>query len=100
MSWADRAIESLQKDGMAQMRPRGNSMIPLIRSGNLVTLEVCKQEALEKGHIVLVRVNGNVYLHLITAINGDRYQISNNKGHINGWVKYGAIYGRAVKIEP
>ena len=99
MSWADHAIQSLEKTGQAQTRPRGNSMLPLIKSGALVTLGKCSPEDVKVGSIVLVRVGGNVYLHLVTAINGDRYQISNNRGHINGWVKFHAIYGRAVRID-
>src|SRR5262245_14955767 len=48
--------------------------------------------------IVLVKVRGTVYLHLINAIQDRRYQIGNNRGHINGWVGPDAIYGLAVSV--
>lgn len=58
---------------------------------------------LKKDDIVLVKVNGRHYLHLIQAVQrkmgGDRYQIGNNKGGTNGWVSPSAIYGIATRIE-
>lgn len=75
-------------------------MRPKVNDGDLVTLQPCDPSALEVGAIVLVRVSGNDYLHLITAVDGQRFQIGNNRGHVNGWVGPSAIYGRAVKVEP
>lgn len=50
--------------------------------------------------IVLCKVNGRQFLHLVKAIGQDgRYQIGNNRGHINGWCHPGSIYGRVVKVE-
>jgi hypothetical protein len=34
-------------------------------------------------------------LHLVSAVDGDRVQISNNKGRVNGWVNKAAIHGVA-----
>ena len=59
---------------------------------------------LDNEDIVLVRVKGSIYLHLIVATKGygnsKRYQIGNNRGGINGWVGASAIYGVAVKVVP
>jgi hypothetical protein len=44
-------------------------------------------------------VNGQEYLHLIKAIQGERFQIGNNRGRINGWVGYKAIFGKLIAIE-
>lgn len=71
-----------------------------VESGSLVTLEPRAPEALSVDDIVLVKVGGNVYLHLIKAIDGDRFQIGNNHNKINGWVGANCIYGVAVRIEP
>ena len=99
-SWADHAIKSLGEGEVCQIRPRGNSMKPKVKSGQLVTLEpIGEDETLTKGDIVLVKVKGRIYLHLITAIQGERYQIGNNRGDINGWVTSSSIYGKATKIE-
>jgi hypothetical protein len=64
-----------------------------------VTLEPCNSEDLVVGDIVLVRVHGNDYLHLIKAINQGRFLIGNNRGGTNGWVGANSIYGIATKIE-
>lgn len=98
-SWAEHVIKQLALGQTAQCRPRGNSMQGKIESGNLVTIEPFKDRTLKVGDIVLVRVRGMDYLHLITAIDGERYQIGNNKGRTNGWVRREAIYGIAVRIE-
>jgi len=70
-----------------------------VNDGDRVTLEPCAPDDLKMGDIVLVRVKGNVYLHLIKAVNGDRFLIGNNRGGINGWVGHTCIYGRATKVE-
>jgi len=75
-------------------------MRPKVHDGDLVTLEPCDPDELTVGAIVLVRVAGNDYLHLVKAIDGKRFQIGNNRGGINGWVGPSAIYGRASNVEP
>ena len=56
-------------------------------------------DKLEKGDIVLCKVNGNVYLHKITAIKSDQYQISNNKGYVNGWTNSKIFFGKVINIQ-
>ncbi|MBL8735159.1 MAG: hypothetical protein JNL12_01900 [Planctomycetes bacterium] len=99
MSWADRAKDALRRGETVTVRPRGHSMRPKVNEGDRVTLVPCTLEDLVVGSIVLVRVGGTDYLHLVTAIDGQRVQIGNNRGHVNGWVGPAAIYGRAVKVE-
>ena len=99
MSWATHHIEKLQQGEIVQFRPRGHSMKGKIASGQLVTVEPCDSRELSVGDIVLCKVNGYQYLHLIKAIQGDRYQIGNNIGRINGWVTRKSIYGICTCIE-
>lgn len=80
-----------------QFRPKGNSMSPKIKSGQLVTVSPDISE-LKDNEIVFCRVNGTFYVHIIKAIQGDRYLIGNNKGGINGWTT--KILGRITKVEP
>jgi len=54
----------------------------------------------EVGDIVLCKVAGNEYLHIVKAIQNGRYQIGNNRGFINGWIGPQSIYGKCVKVEP
>ena len=99
MTWAKFAIESLRKGETVKIRPRGHSMRGKVNDGDLVTLEPCDSSTLQPDDIVLVKVRGRDYLHLIKAINGARFQIGNNRGHINGWVGANSIYGKAIRIE-
>lgn len=98
MSWATPYIEALKEQATVSFRPRGNSMRPKINSGDLVTVSK-NYDSLEKGDIVLCKVKGRHFLHLIKAIRGDQYQIGNNKGGINGWITEKAIYGKLTEIE-
>ena len=100
MSWAKFAIEKLKNGETVQVRPRGHSMKGKVNDGNLVTVSPCNPAQLSVGDIVLVRVKGNVYLHLIKSINNGRFLIGNNRGGINGWVGHNCIYGFATKVEP
>jgi hypothetical protein len=100
MNWATFAIEALSKGQTAQIKPRGNSMRGKVNDGDRVTLAPCNPDDLRVGDIVLVRVNGHVYLHLIKAIDRGRFLIGNNRGSTNGWVGPNGIYGKAVAIEP
>lgn len=52
------------------------------------------------GPAALCKVRGAEYLHLITAIDGDRFQIGNDRGHINGRIGKTAIFGRLLRVEP
>ena len=99
MGWASAYIQQLRDGEQVSFRPRGNSMAGKIESGQLCTVEPVELSALRVGDIVLCKVNGREYLHLIKAIQGNRFQIGNNRGRINGWVSAGAIFGRCVKIE-
>ena len=98
MSWANHYIEKLRNGETVQFRPRGNSMKGKIESGQLVTVEPLGTKVLQKGDIVLCKVNGSQYLHLIKAIQGERYQIGNNIGRINGWIGVGSIYGICTDV--
>lgn len=70
-----------------------------IESGQICTVEPVETEDLRVGDIVLCKVNGTEYLHLIKAIHGPRFQIGNNRGRVNGWVSANLIYGRCVRVE-
>ncbi len=100
MGWAIHYIEKLKNNEIVSFRPRGNSMKGKIESGQLCTVEPVEEAKLKKGDIVLCKVNGAEYLHLIKAIQGNRYQIGNNIGRINGWISFNSIYGKLVDIEP
>ena len=99
MSWATHYISKLQDGETVSFRPRGNSMVPKIRSGQLCTVAPVDTATLSRGDIVLCKVRGNQYLHLVKAIRDGRFQIGNNRGHINGWIGPDQIYGGRVSVE-
>jgi hypothetical protein len=89
-------IDQLLAGFTVGFRPVGNSMTPRIKSKQLVTFSPDVSNV-EVGDVVLCKVNGVIMCHLVTAIQGDRYQISNNHGHVNGWTK--KVYGKVITIE-
>lgn len=94
-------IKDLLEGKAVKFRPHGNSMQPRIESGQLVTVSPCKLGEAQVGDIVLCKVNGKRWLHLVTAIGSDgRYQISNNKGHVNGWAMPHNVFGIVTMVEP
>ena len=99
MGWATGYIDRLKRGETVQFRPRGNSMTGKINSGQLCTVVPVKIEDLQVGDIVLCKVNGFQYLHLIKAVQGKRFQIGNNRGRINGWIEENGIYGKCLRVE-
>lgn len=72
-----------------------------VSSGQLCTVEpISDPSKLEVGDVVLCKVNGSQYLHLVKAVQGERFQIGNNKGRINGWAGANQVFGKLVKVEP
>ena len=82
-------------------RPSGSSMVPLIRSRQLVTVAAVHPAKVEVGDIVLARVAGIMYLHMVSAVDdaNGRIQISNNRGRVNGWTNHARIYGICVAVD-
>ncbi|HEY7020582.1 MAG TPA: S24/S26 family peptidase [Ktedonobacterales bacterium] len=99
MGCATYACERLRCGETVQLRPRGASMTGRVNDGDLVTVAPCDPATLKAGDIVLVRVHGREYLHLIKAIQGQRFLIGNNRGGVNGWVGGGSVFGIATKVE-
>lgn len=77
----------------------GQSMTPILKSGQTVVCEPVTQETkLNKNDIVLCKVGGHYYLHKIVATKaGDRFTIGNNHGHINGTIGRRNIFGVVTK---
>ncbi|MEU4220666.1 hypothetical protein [Actinoplanes sp. NPDC026623] len=84
-----------------EFRPTGGSMVPLIRSRQRVTVAPVDPARVEVGDIVLARVAGTTYLHLVSAVDAGavRVQISNNRGRVNGWTGHGRIYGICTAVD-
>jgi hypothetical protein len=100
MGWASRYIQKLRVGETVSFRPHGQSMTGRIESGQLCTIAPIDPAMLDVGDIVLCKVAGSEYLHVVKAIENGRYQVGNNRGFINGWIGPQSIYGKCVKVEP
>ena len=81
----------------------GNSMTPILKSRQAVIVEPITEEiVLEKKNIVLCKVKGHYYLHLVWATRMDgetqMYLIGNNHGRPNGWIPRTQVFGKVVEI--
>jgi len=76
---------------------KGNSMVPIIKSGQKHILKPIKIDDVQIGDIVYCKVKGYFYTHLVKAIDKKKgCLIGNNKGKINGWTHN--VYGVVDKI--
>ncbi|MEU9074114.1 S24/S26 family peptidase [Kitasatospora sp. NPDC048538] len=84
-----------------EFRPSGSSMVPLIRSRQQVVVAPVDPSKLDVGDIVLARVAGTVYLHVVSAVDQPRkrVQISNNRGRVNGWTGHDRVFGICLAVE-
>ena len=97
------SAEHLQNGETCKITGIGNSMTPILKSHQPVICEpVTDDTELKKRDIVLCKVNGHYYLHLIHAIktnkNSSTYLIGNNHGDVNGWISRNKIYGIVREI--
>ena len=94
---AGEAIKVLLSGETVSLRPYGQSMTPRVESGQLVTLRPLRADEPAVGDVVLVRVGGKVYLHLVRAVDGGVVLIGNNRGHLNGWTIRSEVFGKLVE---
>lgn len=71
-------------------------MTPRIKSKQSITLAPI--DRIKVGDVVLAKVAGRHYIHLVTALRGDQVQISNNHSKINGWTHRSKVYGRVIDV--
>lgn len=101
MSRENFVLKTLLEKGEVIWNPKGNSMTPRLISGEAVTVKAVAAQQCRVGDVVYAKVKGSYYLHLLSAIDEskNRYQISNNHGHVNGWVNADNIFGVCTHIK-
>lgn len=90
-------LERLLNNEVFITSEKGNSMTPILKSGQKHELSPTQWETVDVGDIVYCKVRGNFYTHKVIAkcdIKG--CLIGNNHGGINGWTK--RVYGKVTKI--
>lgn len=90
-------LERLQNGETFKTSEKGNSMVPLIKSGQEHVVAPATWETVNVGDAVYAKVKGNFYTHLVKAKDEQKgCLIGNNKGGINGWTK--SVYGKVIEI--
>ena len=72
-----------------------------ISDGATVTILPCRTSELAVGDIVFAQIQGRRYshwvLHLVLAVEEDRFLVGNNHGRVDGWVALDNILGRVSR---
>lgn len=92
------AIQILAEKNQVILTCNGNSMRPIMAPGDALHIVKVESSKLRVDDAVFVKVNGNLQVHKISAIDKDRFQISNNKKMVNGWVNHNSIYGLCCQV--
>lgn len=97
MNKYERLKLDLSSKGTGQMKAFGQSMLPILKSGSLLTFVVATDYCI--GDIVFCKVKGRyIDAHKIVKIDVHKgWLIANNHGYENGWTR--AIYGKVVLAE-
>jgi len=97
MNKYERLKLELESAGTGKMKCFGNSMLPILKSGSLLTFN--KAAAYETGDIVFCKVRGRyIDAHKIIKKDAQKgFLIANNHGYENGWTK--VVYGKVVMGE-
>lgn len=87
----------LETSGTGKMKCFGNSMLPILKSGSLLTFK--KEEYYNIKDIVFCKVKGRwIDAHKIVKTDPAKgFLIANNHGYENGWTH--TIYGKAIESE-
>ena len=96
--------QHLREGEICKVTGIGNSMTPILQSRQpVICIPVTEETELKKRDIVMCKVNGHYYLHLIWSVkrgknNSDMYLIGNNHNHANGTIGRSQIFGKVVEI--
>jgi hypothetical protein len=72
-------------------------MVGLVEDGETVIMAPFGDAEPQVGDVVLCRVRGREYLHLVKARQDRRFLIGNNRGGVNGWIGRNGIFGKLVR---
>jgi len=92
------AEKLLNGETIVNYREGGNSMKPIIKHRQPVTISPIRLEGVKIGDVVFCKVSGKYWSHEVHAIDPIKgLQIGNHKGHINGWTK--TVFGRITEVD-
>lgn len=97
MNKYERLKNELALPGTGKMKAFGNSMLPILKNGSLLTFEPAADYQI--GDIVFCKVKGR-YIDAHKIIKKDKskgFLIANNHGFENGWTRI--VYGKVILAE-
>ena len=76
-------------------------MKPLMSPGDSLHIKKVDVAKLRTGDAVFCKVHGGLQVHKISAIDAatNRFQISNARGYINGWISANNVFGLCVQVD-
>ena len=88
ITWASASVAALRSGRRVVIFPTGHSMHPRVRSEQRCEIEpiTAGRAEIKIRDVVLCRVRGRDYLHLVVDKIGGRFLIGNNRGGLNGWI--------------
>jgi SOS-response transcriptional repressor LexA len=97
MNKYERLKTELDIAGIGKLKAFGNSMLPILKNGSLLTF--VKEEDYAIGDIVFCKVKGRyIDAHKVAKKDTNKgFLIANNHGFENGWTKI--IYGKVIMAE-
>ena len=93
----ERLKAELASAGTGKMKAFGNSMLPILKSGSLLTFAQASEYSI--GDIVFCKVRGRyIDAHKIVKMDSAKgFLIANNHGYENGWTRI--IFGKVIMAE-
>ena len=108
MIFIEDRLSKLKAGETIKYRESGNSMLPLIKSRELITCAPISDPAtISIGDVVFCKVKGRYYTHLVKATKVlERkktgkvimFLIGNNHGGTNGWVQSRNVFGKVISV--
>ena len=97
MNKYERLKSDLDTAGTGKLKAFGNSMLPILKNGSLLTF--VKAADYNIGDIVFCKVKGRyIDAHKVVKKDANKgYLIANNHGFENGWTKI--VYGKVIAAE-
>lgn len=97
MNKYERLKLELETTGTGKMKCFGNSMLPILKSGSLLTFK--KEENYVVKDIVFCKVKGRfIDAHKIIKVDATKgFLIANKHGYENGWTRI--IFGKAIRSQ-
>ncbi len=88
----------LAEEGKIELICNGRSMETIMFRGDTLHIKKVEPSLLRVGDAVFCKVKGSYQVHKISAIHHNQWEISNNRGYVNGNIDAKYIYGLCYQV--